>query len=63
MLDAGILVDNLDEIDDILILRFGYIIVNLEKLLNILEFSLIFNESLKQPFVLLVAYLNEILRL
>ena len=62
-LDLRVLVDDLDEIDDILVLRFGDVIVDLEELLNVLELGVIFDELLEDLFVLLVADLDEVLGL
>jgi hypothetical protein len=60
-LDLRVLIDDLDEIDDILVLRFGDVIVNLEELLDVLELGVIFDELLEDLFVLLVADLDEVL--
>ena len=62
-LDLRVLVDDLNEIDDILVLRFGDVIVNLEELLDVLELGVIFDELLEDLFVLLVADLDEVLGL
>ena len=62
-LDLWVLVDDLDEIDDILVLRFGDVIVNLEELLDVLELGVIFDELLEDLLVLLVTDLDEVLGL
>jgi hypothetical protein len=61
MFDTRVLVDNFDKIYHILILRLWYVIVNLEKLLNVLELCLILDKRFKQAFVLLITYFDEIL--
>ena len=62
-LDLRVLVDDLDEIDDILVLCFGDVIVNLEELLDVLKLRVIFDELLEDLFVLLVTDLYEVLGL
>jgi hypothetical protein len=63
MFDVDVLIDGFYEIDHVLIFGLRNVIFNFKELLNILEFSLIFNEGLEKTFVLLIANLDEVLSL
>jgi hypothetical protein len=63
MLYKGVLINDLDEVDDVLVFRLRNVIVNLEQLLHVLELRIILNKCLEETLVLLVTYLYEILSL
>jgi hypothetical protein len=63
MFDVDVLINGFYEIDHVLIFGLRNVIFNFKELLNILEFSLIFNEGLEETFVLLIANLDEVLSL
>ena len=63
MFDVDVLINGFYEIDHVLVFGLRNVIFNFKELLNILEFSLIFNEGLEKTFVLLITNLDEVLSL
>jgi hypothetical protein len=61
VLDDWGLIDDLDEVHDILILRFGDVIIDFEKFLYILELGIILNKVFEYSLILLIADFDEIL--
>ena len=63
MFDVDVLINGFYEIDHVLVFGLRNVIFNFKELLNILEFSLIFNEGLKETFILLITNLDKVLSL
>jgi hypothetical protein len=63
MFDVDVLINGFYEIDHVLVFGLRNVIFNFKELLNILEFSLIFNEGLEETFILLITNLDEVLSL
>ena len=63
MFDVDVLINGFYEIDHVLVFGLRNVIFNFKELLNILELSLIFNEGLKETFILLITNLDKVLSL